>query len=271
MNPNNEIEQLSAAFEAENAPSIDDFLKELEEKEKDLNISSEIVIEVDEAEAAEENIPDFLKAELSEGKKIEKKPVAKTVPPKTENNGSGEASRAEIAGLRQQIGKLETECGELKTALHRRQTDFDNYRKRVERERSSAFLEQVGNLATQLLPVLDNLSRALDAATNLSSDQSETFHHLLDGIILVNQQLNEVLAEMGVAPIGAVGEPFDPHFHDAVAAEESDVYSPNTVTAEFLRGYRIGEKVIRPAMVKVASSASSRTDPAPDREEIIEV
>jgi molecular chaperone GrpE len=267
MNPNNEIDQLAAEFEAENAPSIDDFLKELEEKEKDLNISSQMVIEVNEAESAEEIIPDFLKAELSENKKPEKKSSAKAVVPKIENNGNGERNGSgEIAELRLQIGKLENECNELKTALHRRQTDFDNYRKRIERERGSAFLEQVGNLATQLLPVLDNLSRALDAATNLSGDQSRNFNHLLDGIVLVNQQLNEVLMEMGVEPIASVGEHFDPHFHDAVAAEESDVYSPHTVTAEFLRGYRIGEKIIRPAMVKVASAPNSNSVSVSDEE-----
>ena len=271
MNPNNEIDQLAAEFEADNAPSIDDFLKELEEKEKDLNISSQMVIEVNEAESAVEFIPDFLKAELSENKKPEKKSSAKAVVPKIENNGNGEKNgerngSGEIAGLRQQIGKLENECNELKTALHRRQTDFDNYRKRIERERGNAFLEQVGNLATQLLPVLDNLSRALDAATNLSGDQSRNFHHLLDGIVLVNQQLNEVLTEMGVEPIASVGEHFDPHFHDAVAAEESDVHSPHTVTAEFLRGYRIGEKIIRPAMVKVASAPNSNSVSVSDEE-----
>lgn len=278
MNPNNDKQQLAAEPEADNAPSIDDFLKELEEKEKDLNISSQMVIEVDEAESAEEIIPDFLKAELSENKGA-KKSSARSIVPKTENNGSGTkngsgetGSSIELAGLRQQIGKLENECNELKTALHRRQTDFDNYRKRVERERGSALLEQVGNLATQLLPVLDNLSRALEAATNLSGDQSKNFQHLFEGIVLVSQQLNEVLAEMGIEPIPSVGEHFDPHFHDAVAAEESDVYSPNTVTAEFLRGYRVGEKVIRPAMVKVASQPSSNSNSAPDEEEkIIEV
>ena len=268
MNPNNEIEQqIAAEFEADNAPSIDDFLKELEEKEKDLNISSQMVIEVNEADADEEIIPDFLKAELSENKRGEKISSAKAIVPKIENNGNGDKNgSSEIAGLRQQIGKLENECNELKTALHRRQTDFDNYRKRIERERGNTFLEQVGNLATQLLPVLDNLTRALDAATNLAGDQSKNFHHLLDGIVLVNQQLNEVLTEMGVEAIPSVGEHFDPHFHDAVAAEESDVYSPNTVTAEFLRGYRVGEKIIRPAMVKVASAPNSNSVSVSDEE-----
>ncbi len=268
MNSNNETqEQLSTEFEADKMPSIDDFLRELEEKEKDLNISSEVVIEVDEADFPEENIPDFLKAELSQNKPPKKISYAKSIIPKVEKNGSNE-----ISGLRQQVNNLKNESKELKTALHRRQTDFDNYRKRIERERGDTFLDQVGNLATQLLPVLDNLNRALDAATNLSGDQSKNFQHLFDGIVLVNQQLNEVLAEMGVEPIASVGEHFDPHFHDAVAAEESDTYSPHTVTAEFLRGYRIGEKIIRPAMVKVSSPSNPKTVSIPEEaEEITEI
>ena len=247
-------EQAATEFEADNLPSIDDFLWELEEKEKDLNMSSEVVIEVDD-ETGEEDISEFLKTELSEKFLHETKPQVKIPVSKPEKDGYNEN-----AHLRLQIGKLEDQCKELQTVLHRRQTDFDSYRKRIERERGFAFTEQVGNLATQLLPVLDNLNRALDAASNLSGDQSKNFQHLFDGIVLVNQQLNEVLAEMGIEPIAAVGEHFDPHVHDAVAAEESEVYSPHTVTAEFLRGYRIGEKVIRPAMVKVASVPNSISD-----------
>ncbi|HEX8637797.1 MAG TPA: nucleotide exchange factor GrpE, partial [Pyrinomonadaceae bacterium] len=79
------------------------------------------------------------------------------------------------------------------------------------------------------------------------------------GIVLVNQHVNEVLAGMGVAPIASIGERFDPHFHEAVAVEESDVYPPQTVSAEFLRGYRLGERVIRPSMVKV-TAVKTRAD-----------
>jgi molecular chaperone GrpE len=70
--------------------------------------------------------------------------------------------------------------------------------------------------------------------------------------MLVNHQLNEVLAEMGITPIQAIGEHFDPHFHEAASVEETDEFPPNTVTAEFLRGYRIGDKVVRASMVKVS-------------------
>lgn len=247
----------SAESEADNAASVDDFLRELEEKEKDLNISSDIVIEVDESEFSETDIPEFLQTELSDHKSPQKNQTAPSFAPPVEKMDNGE-----ILQLRRQVSELENDYQALTTTLMRRQTDFENYRKRIERERGDTFIGQVGNLAIQLLPVLDNLNRALDAAANLPGEQSQNFQHFFDGIILVNQQLNEILSEMGVEPIAAVGEPFDPHFHDAVATEESDTFSPHTVIAELLRGYRISDKVIRPAMVKVASAKNST--PAPE-------
>ena len=105
-----------------------------------------------------------------------------------------------------------------------------------------------------MLPVLDNLNRALDFAADDANEKAQEFQQFYQGIVLVNQQVNEVLAGMGVASIASVGEPFDPHFHEAVAVDESDVYPQQTVSAELLRGYRLGERVIRPSMVKVAAT-----------------
>jgi hypothetical protein len=79
----------------------------------------------------------------------------------------------------------------------------------------------------------------------------------IDGVVLVSQQVNDVLAEMGVQPIATVGETFDPHYHEAVATEESDEMDPNTISAELLRGYRIGERVIRHSMVRVTTQKVS--------------
>jgi len=96
--------------------------------------------------------------------------------------------------------------------------------------------------------------------------------------VMVNQQLNEVLAEMGVLPIASIGEPFDPHFHEAVATEVSTEFPPNTVTGELLRGYRVGDRVIRAAMVKVSTAAppappkapAPDTDPNSSAEDVLE-
>ena len=150
--------------------------------------------------------------------------------------------------------------------MRRRQLDFDNYKKRVERDRSETFTGQISNLVKQMLPVLDNLNRALDFAAQHSEGRSQDFHQFFEGIFLVNQQLNEVLAEMGVQQVVSTGEPFDPHVHEAVATEISAEVPPNTVTGELLRGYRIGDRVIRAAMVKVSTAApSNQKSSAPEK------
>ena len=106
-----------------------------------------------------------------------------------------------------------------------------------------------------MLPVVDNLNRAMDLTANNVEEKPQDFQQFFEGIVLVSQQLNEILAEMGVQPINALGESFDPHLHEAVATEASEEFPQNTVMAELLRGYRIGDKVIRPSMVKVSTSA----------------
>ncbi|MEP6900179.1 MAG: nucleotide exchange factor GrpE [Actinomycetota bacterium] len=244
-------------IEEENSLSIEDFIKELEAKEKDLHISSDLSIEFDEADFDDTNSPNFIKSEfaIEPVKTPQIPPVVNNFAPK---NGQVSILEEQLSQIKKQASKLEIERVELAETMRRRQTDFDNYKKRIERERSETFLNQISNLATQILPVLDNMNRALDFAATHSEGKSQDFHQFFEGIILVNQQLNEVLAEMGVSPISAVGAPFDPHFHEAMATEVSGEYPPNTVTGELLRGYRIGDKIIRAAMVKV--STSSRTN-----------
>lgn len=257
-NPQN-AEELSKNFEFDDSSTIDDFIKELEAKEKDLHISSEMVIEIDEPDF-NENVPEFVKSELP-------------VDDRTQNGGAKSGGAAldglknEVSELQAQISKTETERADLMNLMKRRQLDFENYKKRVERERGNTFLSQLSNLAGQMLPVLDNMNRAIESVSGFSDGKVKEFEHFFDGIVLVNQQLNEVLAEMGVQPIASVGERFDPHFHEAVATEETDEVPPHTVTAELLRGYRIDDKVVRAAMVKVSSSAKP-TSPEPVAEDL---
>ena len=104
-------------------------------------------------------------------------------------------------------------------------------------------------------PVLDNLTRALDADGD-ETQESKEFRHFLHGVELINKQLNDVLDSLGIQPIAAVGERFDPHVHEAVVTEPSDKYEPDIVSEEIMRGYRIGDRLLRPAMVKVASRRS---------------
>lgn len=160
---------------------------------------------------------------------------------------------AELLATRSELKRVEAERQELLDRLSRRQADFENYRKRTERERGETFHRMVGDVVSKLLPVMDNIRRALEAETLLEKTESKEFSHFLHGVELIYKQLNDVLQELGVQPVAAVGLPFDPHVHEAVATEQSDDYEPDIVTQELLRGYRLGEKLLRPAMVKVST------------------
>lgn len=262
MNPNDTSnEELMGTFEVEeNTPSVDDFIKELEEKEKDLDISADLVIEVDDSDVEHNNIHDS----FFPGTSIDKNTFQNAPKQKVQSfSPDSSADKLTFSDLQDKVKELTVERNELKESQVRRQRDFDNYRNRVERERQETFKNILSNLATQILPVLDNLNRALDSTTEAEKQSEERdFQTFLEGIVLVNQQLNEVLIEMGVQPIPSVGEPFDPKFHEAVATEETDDYPNKTVIQELLRGYRIDNRVIRASMVKVSSTTNSQPSPA---------
>jgi molecular chaperone GrpE len=173
--------------------------------------------------------------------------------PKVNDTGFGGPALAELVASRAELKRLQSALDEAKEALARRQADFENYRKRIERERGEAHLRVVADVARKLLPVVDNLARALDAEKTVQSNESREFRHFLQGVELISKQLNDLLESLGIQPIASVGERFDPHIHEAVVTEPSDNYEPDTVTEELARGYRIGDRLLRPAMVKVAA------------------
>ncbi len=173
-------------------------------------------------------------------------------PLETENTLGG-PERAELIATRSELKRVEAENSDLKNQLARRQADFENYRKRVERERTETYNRVVADVAAKLLPVMDNLKRALDSEASMEASESDEFRHFLSGVDLISKQLNGVLDAFGVKPIAAVGEQFDPHIHEAVVTEATDDYEPDTVMQEIVAGYRLGDKLIRPALVKVAT------------------
>lgn len=165
----------------------------------------------------------------------------------------GGPATAELIATRSELKRIEAENAELKSQLARRQADFENYRKRVERERNETYNRVVADVAAKLLPVSDNLKRALESESSVEAAESDEFRHFLSGVDLIWKQLNGVLDALGVKPIPSVGEPFDPHVHEAVVTEATDEYEPDTVMQEIVAGYRLGDKLIRPALVKVAT------------------
>lgn len=263
----NTTEEVSEEIQADESVSIDDFIKELEEKEKDLHISSEMVIEVEESELDETHISAVPNPPVVEEKKEVQTPassastqtvapIAETAPDSTDIS----QFKKEIEELKSKISRMESERSEHLENSVRRQKDFENYKKRTERERGETYHKQLANLASKMLPVLDNLNRALDSAGEFEGEKLKEFQQFFDGIALVNQQLNEVLVEMGVEPIKSVGEEFDPNYHEAVATEETEEVPANTIIEELLRGYKIGENVVRASMVKVATSQTAQTN-----------
>lgn len=249
------------ALEVDEVSTIDDFIKELEEKEKDLHLTQDAtIVQIAESDIQNDELAQLEK--LLESYEINSSIHATGAP---HQNGSAPNSEFlsrlenEVASLRSDLSRSEKERTEMVESLKRRQSDFENFRKRIERERSETHRNILSGLATQMLPVIDNLNRALDSAAGQEADKSSDFQQFIQGIVLVNHQLNDVLAEIGVHPILAVGEPFDPHFHEAVATQPTNEYPPNTVVAELLRGYKIEGKVIRPAMVRVSSAVEPET------------
>ena len=216
-------------------------------------------IEIAESDFDLGSVPDFMQPELSIP------PVAKSF-----DSQATPATKArnyelenELSTLKVKVLELRNERNEIQEKSDRRLKDFENFKYRMDRERRGSFIDQIANLASQMLPVLDNLNRALDMVPESAEKKTPEFQQMFDGIVLVNQQLNEVFAGMGVTSISCVGETFDPNFHEAVATDEESDLPPNTVSGEMLRGYRIGNKVIRHSMVKVTTAPLSVNTPAP--------
>jgi molecular chaperone GrpE len=145
------------------------------------------------------------------------------------------------------VEEVRREKDALQDRLLRTAAEFDNYRKRIDRERRDLAEVTAAELLTEVLPIIDNLERALAAA-------SET-DPLRKGVELIHKQMLDLLRKRGVKPIAALGADFDPNFHQAVIHEASTDHREGEVMEELQPGYLLGERLLRPAMVKVAKSA----------------
>jgi len=267
MNPKEQIpmpDETLEELDMDSTSSVDDFIKELEAKEKDLHITADMTIEISESEYDPRNISGFVPldtAPVQPGLRSSA-PAGIQVP--------GLKTRVfelekEVETLQNRVASLRAERNDVQDKSDRRLKDFENYKYRMDRERRGAFIDQISNLASQMLPVLDNLDRALGSLEKMNGEKSVEFQQFYDGIALVNQQVNEVFSEMGVQPIATVGEAFDPNFHEAVATEERDDMPGKTGSEGMLRGYRIGNRVIRHSMVRVTIGQST---PAPSTSDL---
>ena len=158
------------------------------------------------------------------------------------------------AGESDGIAALQQEREDLLDRLRRAMADFDNYRKRTDRERRELSDVIAADVVRDVLPVLDDLERAL-GAQSASADAPETVERYRRGVELIHRQLLEALRKRGVESIDVIGQPFDPMWQEAVAQEPAaDGEKDGTVTAEVRRGYRMGQRLLRPAQVRVAKA-----------------
>ncbi len=182
-----------------------------------------------------------------------------------EQTGAAEASPdvvsvedpgARLEAVTAERDRLAGEVAALKDQLLRRQADFENFRRRVDRERNELFQYAGMEMARELLPVLDDFERALEAAPKRDGEWGE----YVRGIEIIYQRFADTLKRMGLEPIESVGQPFDPNVHHAIESVETAEAEDHTVLEELQRGYNFRGRLLREAMVRVAVKPS----PAPE-------
>ena len=152
----------------------------------------------------------------------------------------------DVAALQQELEKTKAQCDEYLDLAQRKQAEFANYRRRTEGVRQEAFDDGRRDAIDKLLPIIDNLERALAAA-------GENEGGLKAGVEMVLRQTKETFAKMGVEEIDPLGQPFDAELHNAVMQGSEDEGEPGTVCMVLQKGYKLGNRVIRHAMVKVVA------------------
>ncbi|MEM6254446.1 MAG: nucleotide exchange factor GrpE [Cyanobacteria bacterium P01_D01_bin.156] len=162
---------------------------------------------------------------------------------------AGEAAGAAITALEEKVAQLKTQLEDRNSQYLRLTADFENFRKRTSREKEDLELQIKCNTISNMLEVVDNFERAR-AQIKPQNDGEMSVHKSYQSVY---KQLVEALKRIGVAPMRAEGKEFDPNLHEAVMREQTDEHADGTVLEELVRGYVLGEKVLRHAMVKVAT------------------
>ena len=204
-------------------------MAENQNKEKDLEQPVEEQEETTEA-AAEEK-------ETSETPKAEEKESAEEAPEKKSKFFKKDKK-----------DKKDAEIEELKDRLVRQMAEFDNYRKRTDKEKKQNYEIGASDFILKILPVVDNFERGLQGLT-----EEEKADPFVEGVDKIYKQLMTTLEGIGVKPIEAVGQEFDPDFHNAVMHVEDEAFGENTIAEEFQKGYTYRDSVVRHSMVKVAN------------------
>ena len=149
-----------------------------------------------------------------------------------------------------EVEALRSELEQVRDLLRRKQAEFDNYRKRIEREQKEFVVYATAELVLEILPVLDNLERALESTEGGSQEQ------IREGVEIIYRQFHETLKKAGLRQVDALGADFDPHVHEAVARVDSTDHREGEVLEVLQKGYFLKDRLLRPAMVKVGHNPS---------------
>lgn len=148
--------------------------------------------------------------------------------------------------IQKKFAELEKELAASKEAHIRTLAEYDNYRKRTAKEKEASYGDAKASTISELLPVLDNFDRALGV-------DSSDFESYKKGVEMIYQSFTEILEKLGAESFGKKGEQFDPNIHNGVMHVEDEAFGENEIAEVFSKGYRLGERILRPAMVKVAN------------------
>ncbi|WP_246049990.1 nucleotide exchange factor GrpE [Aquibacillus sediminis] len=190
---------------------------------------------------------------MEENNKVQEENTEETVNEETEQEVVEETEQELVDESNEQEGPNDSEIEALKQEkdeiyqrLLRIQAEYDNFRKRTQKEKQADRKYRSQAIVTELLPVVDNFERALQVEV-----EDEAAASFVDGVKMVYRQLKDALEKEGVEEIKTVGEEFDPNVHQAVMQVEDDQFESNVVVEELQKGFKLNERVIRPAMVKV--------------------
>jgi molecular chaperone GrpE len=199
----------------------------------------------DESENELQSPDEALTVEAVEGEIVEEAPQERA---EAVSEALEEEEVDELQALREQLEAVQAQADEYLDDLRRERAAFQNYKKRQENERAGLWQSAVSSFLVQILPILDDLERALDAVPEDQADQA-----WVEGVLLIQRKLQTTLEGTGVVPIEAEpGQSFDPFVHEAVSYEENEDYGEGEIIAVVQNGYQLGERTLRPAMVRVA-------------------
>lgn len=175
--------------------------------------------------------------------KQEPKKKPETVTPEEE---TAETAAAEVTETEQKLQALENNLKDANDKFLRTLAEYDNYRKRSVREKEQAYADSKASVLSEILPVLDNFERA-------AGNRDASLEDYQKGIDMIYKQFQDILTKLGVESFGEKGETFDPNLHSAVMHTEEEGEPENAISEVFSKGYKLGDKILRPAVVKVVN------------------